>query len=149
MKRVLITLVAVAALAPAAAAAATHSARAAGAATVQLRTTRLGKILVNSRGFTLYMFTADSSRHDRCVSIRGCTGVWPVLGSRRPTAGSGVKASLLGTIRLPGGVSQVTYAGHPLYTYVADSGPGQTSYVGIKQFGGFWYGVNAAGGTVK
>jgi hypothetical protein len=42
-----------------------------------------------------------------------------------------------------------TYAGHPLYTYSADSGPGKTSYVGAKQFGGTWYAINASGGTVK
>jgi predicted lipoprotein with Yx(FWY)xxD motif len=47
------------------------------------------------------------------------------------------------------GGKQVTYAGHPLYTYSGDSGPGQTSYVGAKSFGGTWYAINASGGTVK
>ena len=62
-----------------------------------------------------------------------------------PTGGSGVKASLLSTTS----GRQVTYAGHPLYTYTGDSGPGKTSYVGVKAFGGTWYAINASGGTVK
>lgn len=119
-------------------------------ATLQLRHTSVGTILTNGRGFTLYMFTADRLRRDRCVKISGCAGVWPLVKTAgKPRAGRGVKSRLIGTIALPGGGRQVTYAGHPLYTYVADSGPGQTFYVGVKQFGGFWYGVNAAGKIVK
>jgi predicted lipoprotein with Yx(FWY)xxD motif len=150
MKRALIIVAAIAALAPAGALAASTSAHVARGTTVQLRHTSLGEILVDRQGFTLYMFTADSSRHDKCMSIRGCVGVWPVLTtSANPVAGSGVKASLLGTITVSGRTKQVTYAGHPLYTYVGDSGPGQTSYVGARQFGGNWYALNSAGKTVK
>ncbi|MFI4993711.1 MAG: hypothetical protein ACHQCH_08880 [Solirubrobacterales bacterium] len=54
----------------------------------------------------------------------------------------------MSSIRSAGG-KQVTYAGHPLYTYSGDSGPGETSYVGEKQFGGTWYAINASGHTVK
>jgi predicted lipoprotein with Yx(FWY)xxD motif len=71
-----------------------------------------------------------------------------VVTKAKPVAGNGVKASLIGTIKL-GSKRQLTYAGHPLYTYVGDSGPGSTSYVGIKQFGGAWYALNAAGKTVR
>jgi predicted lipoprotein with Yx(FWY)xxD motif len=123
--------------------AAAHSSR---AATVQLRHTSLGNILVNSSGRTLYEFTRDHANRNSCAAISGCSAVWPSLKvSGRPTAGSGVKASLLSTTS----GNQVTYAGHPLYTYSGDGGPGKISYVGVSTFGGTWYAVNASGGPVK
>jgi predicted lipoprotein with Yx(FWY)xxD motif len=122
---------------------AAHSSR---AATVQLRHTSLGSIIVNSSGRTLYEFTRDHSGKSSCAGMSGCSEVWPsLMASGRPTAGAGIKASLLSTTS----GKQVTYAGHPLYTYSGDSGPGKTSYVGVKQFGGTWYAINASGGTVK
>jgi predicted lipoprotein with Yx(FWY)xxD motif len=122
---------------------AAHSSR---AATVQLRRTSLGSILVSSSGHTLYEFTKDHASKNSCAAISGCSAAWPSLkASGRPTAGPGVKASLLSTTR----GNQVTYAGHPLYTYSGDSGPGKTSYVGAQSFGGTWYAINASGGTVK
>jgi predicted lipoprotein with Yx(FWY)xxD motif len=115
-------------------------------ATVQLRHTNLGNILVSSSGRTLYEFTRDHGHKSSCVAIQGCSSVWPSLkASGRPSAGSGVKASLLSSTS----GNQVTYAGHPLYTYSGDSGPGKTSYVGAKEFGGTWYAINASGGAVK
>ena len=72
-----------------------------------------------------------------------------VLSGGKPVAGPGVRASLLSTIRLPGGTRQVTYAGHALYLYSGDTGPGQTSYVGETAFGGRWYAIDASGRTVK
>jgi predicted lipoprotein with Yx(FWY)xxD motif len=150
MKRTVFILVAIAALAAAGAAFASSRATAARAATVQLRHTSLGKILVDRQGFTLYMFTADRLKHDQCANVSGCMSVWPALRSKgNLVAGAGVKRSLLRTITLAGGSKQVTYAGHPLYTYVGDSGPGQTSYVGARQFGGAWYALNAGGKAVK
>jgi predicted lipoprotein with Yx(FWY)xxD motif len=151
MKRIYVFVaVALASAASAAAAAgaqsslsAAHSSR---AATVQLRHTSLGNILVNSSGRTLYEFTRDHGNRNSCVKVTGCSAVWPSLrASGRPTPGSGVKASLLSTTS----GHQVTYAGHPLYTYVGDSHAGQTSYVGFKSFGGTWYAINASGGTVR
>lgn len=130
----------------------THAAnaRASRAAKVGLRRTSLGPILVSSSGHTLYEFTRDHSHSNSCVKISGCSEIWPALtSSGKPTAGPGVRASLLSTIKLPGGARQVTYAGHALYLYSADSGPGETSYVGEKAFGGIWYAVNSAGHTVK
>lgn len=124
-----------------------HTAR---GAKLQLRHTSLGQILVNGAGHTVYAFTRDSRNHDRCATISGCTGIWPLLTTGgRPTLGRGVRRSLVGTIKLPGGARQVTYAGHPLYTYIADAGPGDTSYVGVSQFGGRWLALTAAGHTVK
>ncbi len=120
---------------------------AASAPTVKLKATSLGTILV-SRGDTLFAFTRDHANKDMCVKIKGCAGIWnPVLSSGKPKAGSGVRASLLGTIKLSGGKHQVTYNKHPLYIYsVAPKG---TSYVGVKQFGGTWEAVNAKGKTLK
>jgi predicted lipoprotein with Yx(FWY)xxD motif len=119
-------------------------------AKVALRNTSLGKILVNGSGFTLYRFTKDPRNKDTCVKISECAKVWPALRtSGRPTAGPGVKAALLSTLKLPGGAKQVTYAGHPLYLYAPASERAETSYVGAMQFGGTWYAVNAAGNAVK
>lgn len=126
------------------------TAHAARAAKVMLRHTRLGNILATSSGFTLYEFTHDHSSANTCVHISGCSETWPPLQtSGRPIAGPGVRASLLSTTRLPHGKTQVTYAGHPLYLYSGDSGPGETSYVGESAFGGRWYALNSAGGTVR
>jgi predicted lipoprotein with Yx(FWY)xxD motif len=122
---------------------------AAGHPTLQLRKTSLGKILVGSNGFTLYAFTLDSRNHDACAKISGCLGAWPAVVSSAPSIGPGVKASLVGTIPFGRGKRQVTYAGHPLYTYVGDSSPGQTTYVNILQFRGRWPALNASGGEVK
>ncbi len=119
-------------------------------AKLELRRTRVGRILVDGAGFTLYAFTKDRRNRDVCARITACLGTWPPLTtSGRVLAGPGVKRSLIGTIRLRGGVSQVTYAGHPLYTYVADTGPAETFYINILQFGGRWPALNAAGGEVK
>jgi predicted lipoprotein with Yx(FWY)xxD motif len=145
VKRTLILLTCVVALAGATVAvAAGHHAK------LKLGNTDRGKIVENGRGFTVYMFTSDRHDQDNCVKVAGCTSVWPpVTTSRKAVAGPGIKRSLIGTITLPSGAKQVTYAGHPLYTYLADSGPGQTSYVGFNQFGGNWYALNAKGHAVK
>jgi len=117
---------------------------------IQLRRIEVGKVLVDGSGFTLYRFSKDPRNTDMCVKISGCTNLWPpVKTSGRPVAGAGVRASLLSTIKLPGGSRQVTYAGHPLYRYAASTEAGETSYIGASQFGGSWFAVNAAGGSVK
>jgi predicted lipoprotein with Yx(FWY)xxD motif len=131
-------------------AAAAPSAHASRAAKVQLRGTSLGKVLVDSSGFTLYRFTKDRSNKNTCMTTSECPGTWPALSTTStPTAGPGVKASLLSTIRLPNGSKQVTYAGHPLYRYATASERAETVYVGASMFGGIWYAVNASGSFVK
>jgi predicted lipoprotein with Yx(FWY)xxD motif len=123
--------------------------------TVRLANTGVGKLLVDGEsggnsGFTLYMFTKDSRNRDNCMKKSGCISIWPPLTvTGRPSAGPGVKGSLLGTIAIGHGKRQVTYSGHPLYLYAEDSSPASTFYVGINQFGGFWYGLNAAAKEVK
>ncbi|MGA2321907.1 MAG: hypothetical protein ABSG95_14425 [Solirubrobacteraceae bacterium] len=124
-----------------------HSSR---AAKVELRRTSLGEILSTASGFTLYEFTRDRGKRNSCVGMSGCPQVWPALQtSGRPTPGPGVQASLLSTIKLPGGASQVTYAGHPLYLYSGDSAPGETGYVGVNAFGGAWDAINSAGHAIR
>jgi predicted lipoprotein with Yx(FWY)xxD motif len=114
---------------------------------IKLEHTRVGRIIV-ARGDTLFAFTRDRRNKDMCVKIKGCAGIWhPLLSSGKPRAASGVKASLLGKIKLSGGRHQVTYNRHPLYIYsVAPKG---TSYVGFHQFGGTWEAVKAGGKTVR
>ena len=157
MKRIHVLATAILALAILALAAGTSaiaqahpSAHAGRVATVELRHTSLGKILATPSGFTLYEFTRDAKNKSSCAKLSGCLQSWPALQSAsKPTAGPGVKASLLSTISLRSGGKQVTYAGHPLYIYSGDSRPGETSYVGESAFGGRWYALNASGGAVK
>jgi predicted lipoprotein with Yx(FWY)xxD motif len=116
---------------------------------LKLRKTSAGTILVDSRGYTLYAFTKDRRNHDACARIPSCLRVWPALTVKgKPLGGPGVKRSLIGTIKVQG-QRQVTYAGHPLYLYIADRAPGQTYYINILQFGGRWPAVDAAGHEVK
>jgi len=155
VKRILIVLVgglsaALAAAALAGAHGGAPNASTARAAKVLLRNTELGTLLTNASGFTLYEFTRDHRNQDTCQKIRECKSEWPALKTTgKPVAGPGVRASLLGTITLPGGAKQVTYAGHALYIYSGDPGPAVTSYIGTKVFGGLWEGINAAGHAVK
>jgi predicted lipoprotein with Yx(FWY)xxD motif len=149
VKRIVLPSAALAALAGLALAVPAGAA-AKGPATVKVAISSLGKILVNGSGRTVYMFSKDGRNKDRCVTIQSCTSIWPPLTTKgKPVARSGAKASLLGTIKLPSGSLQVTYAGHPLYTYSADVMPHETDYVGTPQFGGTWYAVSSTGGKVK
>ena len=148
MKRVVFSA---AALAAAVALAAASGAGAQGSgAKIVTRRTSLGTILVDSRGFTLYAFSRDGRDADACVRVAGCIQIWPaVTTTGKPAAGPGAKASLLGTIPYRGSLKQVTYAGHPLYTYTGDEGPGDTDYVGISDSGGTWPALNPAGHEVN
>ncbi|MEA2158499.1 MAG: hypothetical protein QOD66_879 [Solirubrobacteraceae bacterium] len=147
LKRILVVLLAaltVTAVLPALAGAGSAPAK------LQLRKTSVGTILVNGRGFTLYAFATDHRNYDSCIKKPGCLAAWPAVTTHgRPIAGPGVRSSLVGTIRLGNGSQQVTYAGRPLYTYIADRHPGQTNFVNSFSFGGRWPAVNAAGHEVK
>jgi|SRR5689334_19249709 predicted lipoprotein with Yx(FWY)xxD motif len=119
------------------------AARSSGAA-VRVSTSSLGRMLVDSRGRTLYLFEKDRSGRSACSGA--CASFWPPLLTKgKPRAGAGVKASLLGTIRRAGGARQVTYGGHPLYTFMLDRKPGQTSGEGLDDFGAHWYAVGTSG----
>jgi predicted lipoprotein with Yx(FWY)xxD motif len=118
-------------------------------AKLQVRKTRLGTILVTGGGYTVYAFSKDGRNHDACQNIPGCIQAWPIITGGGTLAGPGVKVKLIHTIKLGNGQKQLTYAGHPLYTYVGDSGPGDLSNVNLLQFDGRWPAVNAAGKDVK
>jgi predicted lipoprotein with Yx(FWY)xxD motif len=116
-------------------------------ATVSLRTTKLGAVLVNSRGRTLYLFARDKNGKSACSGM--CATYWPpAIVQVKPTAGAGVKASLLGTTLRADGRKQVTYNHHPLYGFALDKRAGQTNGEGTTAFGGRWWAVSARGSAV-
>lgn len=108
---------------------------------------KLGTILVDGKGRTLYLFLADKSTTSTCQGA--CATAWPpLLTPGSPKTGKGAKANLLNTSKRSGGKKQVTYHGHPLYYYAGDSKPGQTTGQGLNQFGALWYVVDPAGNKV-
>jgi predicted lipoprotein with Yx(FWY)xxD motif len=116
--------------------------------TVEQRTTSLGKVLVNSEGRTLYLFKKDSRGKSACSGE--CAKFWPPLRvSGKPTAGAGISASKLGTIRRSDGRPQVTYNGHPLYTFMQDTKAGQTHGEGLTAFGARWFVLSSAGNQIS
>ena len=116
----------------------------AGGAVVRIAETPLGRILVDNRGITLYDFVADKGTTSVCYDA--CAALWPpLITNGEPIAGRGVKASLLGTTRRSDGKLEVTYGGHPLYYFVTDRHPGQTTGQGVNQFGGPWWVLSPAG----
>ena len=118
-----------------------------GSATVGVENGNLGKILFDSKGDTLYLFKKDSGTKSACTGA--CASAWPPLrASGKPTAGSGVNASMLGTTPRSDGNPQVTYNGHPLYTFTGDQNPGDTSGQGVSAFGALWYVVSPAGNQI-
>jgi predicted lipoprotein with Yx(FWY)xxD motif len=113
-------------------------------AKLQVRKGKLGRFIVDGRGFTLYLFEKDKNGKSACYS--SCAKVWsPLITSGKPTAGSGVTASKIGTTRRKDGKLQATYGGHPLYHYDDDHKPGQTEGEGSKAFGAEWYVVAPSG----
>jgi predicted lipoprotein with Yx(FWY)xxD motif len=113
-------------------------------ATVNVAKTRLGTILVDSRGRTLYLFSADKKGSIRCTSKNGCTARWrPLMPRTAASSGGSLNPALLSTVDRtdPFGV-QVTFNGHPLYRYVGDKKPGDVRGQGL---GGRWYVVSPRG----
>ncbi|MBY8882570.1 COG4315 family predicted lipoprotein [Actinacidiphila acidipaludis] len=109
---------------------------------------KLGTILVDGKGRTLYLFMADKTDMSTCTGA--CAAAWPPLLSKgQPKAGSGTKSNLLGTSKRSDGTTQVTYNKHPLYYFSGDSKPGQTNGQDLNQFGALWYVVNPAGKQVE
>ena len=114
---------------------------------VSLRTTKLGPILVNARGHTLYMFAKDRNGKSSCSG--SCAKFWPPSLQRgKATAGPGVKKSLIGTTKRSNGSLQLTYNKHPLYTFALDKKSGQTNGEGQLAFGARWYAVSGKGTAV-
>ncbi len=124
---------------------ATSAAAPASATSLALHTDpTLGPILVDSEGFTLYLFTKDTGTTSVCLDK--CAQAWPpAVATGTPTAGPGLDASKLTASPQPDGTSQLTYNGHLLYRYAPDQAPGDTTG---QDVGEVWYVVNAAGDQV-
>jgi predicted lipoprotein with Yx(FWY)xxD motif len=153
MKRVLFTLLVPFALAACGTAASGYGggsapSSSAGAATISVRASSLGQILVGGNGKTLYLFEADTSTQSTCSGA--CAQAWPPL-----TTNGGAKAagsasqSLLGTTSRSDGTTQVTYSGHPLYYFVNDTKPGDTTGEGSTAFGAGWDVLSPAGDKIE
>lgn len=107
------------------------------AARILVRSSSLGRIIVDSHGRTLYMFGGDHAGHSTCTAT--CAHFWPPYTTTgRPTGGPGVKRSLLGVSHAANGQSVVTYRGHPLYRFLKDTRPGQVNGEDVSAFGGSW-----------
>jgi predicted lipoprotein with Yx(FWY)xxD motif len=135
--------------APAAAPSANPTPVVASGAIIGVGSTRLGQVLVDGKGRTLYLFVADSGAQSACNSS-ACVRYWPpVLTTGAPQAGAGVSASLLGTTARQDGTTEVTYAGHPLYYFISDKNEGDVTGEGIDGFGGPWYVVSPSGMQIR
>jgi predicted lipoprotein with Yx(FWY)xxD motif len=108
---------------------------------------KLGKLLVDGNGMTVYLFVADKSTTSTCYT--SCAQFWPpVLTAGAPKAGAGAQASLLGTTSRTDGTTEVTYAGHPLYYFLQDKKPGDTTGQGVNGFGGLWWVLTPTGAAM-
>jgi predicted lipoprotein with Yx(FWY)xxD motif len=110
-----------------------------GAATAKVATRRttLGTVLVDGRGRTLYLFEKDKGTASSCDGA--CASVWPPLTTSGRATGTGLRHVRLGTTRRHDGKTEVTVAGHPVYTYAGDRQPGDVTGEGLDQFGAKWY----------
>jgi predicted lipoprotein with Yx(FWY)xxD motif len=105
----------------------------------------LGTVLVDSEGMTVYDFTVDEGTMSNCYG--GCEAAWPpVTTTGKPTAGEGAMSSALGTTKRKDGTLQVTYDGHPLYTFAGDKGPGEANG---SESEGTWFVLDEKGSEVK
>jgi predicted lipoprotein with Yx(FWY)xxD motif len=113
-------------------------------ATIAAKPTKLGTILVDADGRTLYLFEQDKGPASTCYAA--CASAWPpVTTDAKAVAGTGIDAAKLGTTKREDGVNEVTYGGHPLYTYAGDAKPGDTTGQDLDQFGAEWYVLKPSG----
>jgi predicted lipoprotein with Yx(FWY)xxD motif len=114
----------------------------AAATTGNLKTTTIGgaTVLTNAKGFTLYSFAPDTSTKSNCNGT--CAQFWPPV--KGPATASGVKGTF-GTIKRSDGSTQATFDGHPLYTFAADTAPGQAKGNGLNEQGGVWHEITTSG----
>ena len=116
-------------------------------AAISVQQTSLGKTLTDANGRTLYLFAADKPD----VSTLSAAGraFWPPFTSAiKPSAKSGARVGEIGTVTGATGAGQVTYNGHPLYYFVGDHNPGQTSGQALNQFGARWYVLSPSGAAI-
>jgi predicted lipoprotein with Yx(FWY)xxD motif len=149
----LASLLATAAISTAAQAAQTAATSATAAKTVVISTRKLpklGTVLVNSKGRTLYMFVPDKQKKVTCV--KSCAVIWPPVKlpqGAKPVAAGKAKSSLLGSDPNPAGGRVVTYNHWPLYTYITDTAPGQAKGQALNLNGGLWYVLNPSGQVIR
>jgi predicted lipoprotein with Yx(FWY)xxD motif len=118
------------------------------AAKVGVANSALGRIIVDKKGRTLYLFEKDKNRRSACYGQ--CATYWPpLLTQGKPVARGSARQSLLGMTRRANGSQQVTYAGHPLYRFVQDRKPGQTNGEGSQAFGAGWDALSPAGKKIE
>jgi predicted lipoprotein with Yx(FWY)xxD motif len=109
-----------------------------------MNTPDLGKVIVDSKGMTLYDFHKDKGTTSACYGE--CAVAWPpLLTSGQPKAQGGAEQSLLGTTKRKDGTLQVTYNGHPVYGFVEDKKPGETNGNDFEGFGAEWYALEPNG----
>jgi predicted lipoprotein with Yx(FWY)xxD motif len=125
----------------------TAASAATGGTLVSWRKTSIGNAITTSSGHTLYLFRADHGTTSTCYGQ--CAKFWPpLLTTGKPAASGRVQASLLGTTKRKDGKLQVTYKGHPLYTFLEDKKAGQTAGEGSTNFGASWYALAPSGATI-
>jgi len=138
-----------------------NSGHASSSVDVKVAKTKLGRSIVNGKGKTVYLLTADERAKGKSACYSACAKAWPpLLTTAMPVAGNGVKASLLGVAKRTDGTRQITYKGHRLYLFVKDKAPGQINGQGLKGFGGpfctatlatkpcAWYALSPAGSAI-
>lgn len=112
--------------------------------TVDSSTNRLGEILVDSKGRTVYLFKKDKGTKSACIGP--CANAWPpVRANSKPTVSGDAKASKVATTTRSDGAPQVTYNGHPLYRYQNDDKPSDATGQGVNAWGGRWFALTPAG----
>jgi predicted lipoprotein with Yx(FWY)xxD motif len=127
---------------PASSPASTGSAAAAGSSSMVKAASMSGaKVLTNAKGFTLYWFAPDTSTESKCNGA--CAKYWPPV--KGPVTGAAGLTGKFGTIKRSDGSTQATYDGHPLYTYVGDTKPGEAKGNGLNLSGGVWHEVTESG----
>ncbi|HLW95012.1 MAG TPA: hypothetical protein VKS25_06530 [Solirubrobacteraceae bacterium] len=114
--------------------------------TLVVRSSPWGKILETGTGKTVYLWVKDKG--DKVTCSGPCLVVWPLVKvTGKPTAGAGVNAKLIGTIKV-NGATEVTYDGHPLYLFISDTKAGVISGEGNTSFGGPWWLVSPSGSAI-
>ncbi|MFJ9948191.1 hypothetical protein [Kitasatospora sp. NPDC091207] len=122
------------------------AAPASGATTLKTADSPDGQILVDGSGRTLYLFESDTTSASTCDGA--CATAWPPVTTTGTPNSSGVTASLVGTSTRADQSTQVTYKGHPLYTFADDANPGDINGQGSTAFGGKWYVVSPSGDPI-
>lgn len=117
------------------------------AASIKTASTSIGKVLTNSKGHTLYWFALDTATKSKCNG--SCASYWPPVPGSAKAAASSSLSGTFATIKRSDGSTQLTYMGHPLYTYTGDSSAGQTKGNGINLSGGRWYAMTPSGAKLS